>query len=242
MQKKTTVFPKGLKDTSIPTMCQKKLVDRAGAGVRSVLVGTASSHQVVFIAVKPALDAALGLPPEAVAQAAKKTVRSIARLAKLVIHRAYNVVNEVTRGYARMVKQFIDYAQPQELILTRTVRAVVAKMLSEREIHYAIQHRRTLWKQNDLKRMGSKLPVIPEPDDTARLRKILKHNKRWVGRPVPIAARFLHPLWAVPVGPVPAAPIAACVLLAWTVLFTGDQLDSPGPFPNFWSPGVMNLN
>jgi hypothetical protein len=33
---------------------------------------------------------------------------------------------------------------------------------------------------------------------------------------------------------VPAAPIAACVILAWVILITGDQLDARGPFRNFW--------
>ena len=38
----------------------------------------------------------------------------------------------------------------------------------------------------------------------------------------------------------PAAPIAAVGLLAWTTLVTGDHLDAPGPHPNLWK-GVLRL-
>jgi len=51
----------------------------------------------------------------------------------------------------------------------------------------------------------------------------------------------LSPLWLVilplPI-PMPVAPIAAAVLFVWTVLVSGDQLDSKGPFPGFWK-GVV---
>ena len=39
-------------------------------------------------------------------------------------------------------------------------------------------------------------------------------------------------------GPVPAAPSAGAALIAWTVMISGDQLDSEGFFPNFWT-GVV---
>jgi hypothetical protein len=80
------------------------------------------------------------------------------------------------------------------------------------------------------------------PDNMKELRKTRMHNKRWVVRPVSLLARTLHPLYAVPIGPVPAAPIAARLLLGWTILITGDQLDAPGAlFPNFYCPGVVGL-
>jgi hypothetical protein len=67
----------------------------------------------------------------------------------------------------------------------------------------------------------------------AALKDLLQKNKRWVG-PVRTAAKGLDFLWPVQVGPVPTAPIAACALLAWTLIITGDQLDARGPFPRFW--------
>ena len=214
-----------------------KLVDHAGSGVRSVLVGIAPSPHVVFLAVRPALDGALGLAPDAIARAAHDVVRSIRRLAILVLRRVRTVINEVTQGHSGIVRKFLEYAQPQELVLDPAVRSIVALILSEKEISAKIG-----WAEvQSAIRIVNELPPIQRPDHTDALHKILKHNKRWVERPVPILARTLHPLWAVPIGPVPAAPIAACLLLAWTILFTGDQLDAPGAFPNFWHPGLMSL-
>jgi hypothetical protein len=46
------------------------------------------------------------------------------------------------------------------------------------------------------------------------------------------------PLWAVSISGIPAAPIAAAGLLGWTIMITGNQLDSPGPFSNIWK-GVI---
>ncbi|MFI4971090.1 MAG: hypothetical protein ACHP7H_00305 [Hyphomicrobiales bacterium] len=74
-----------------------------------------------------------------------------------------------------------------------------------------------------------------------RLEMLQASNKRWV-RPVEWLSHGLGPLWLVilplPIGPVPVAPIAAAVLFVWTVLISGDQLDSPGIFPDFWK-GVI---
>ncbi len=216
------------------------LVDRASEGVLSVLVGSAPSPHVVFLAIKAPLEAVLGLVPPAVTQAANAVVRSIVRLAKLVLRRVRDVMQAVMRGHSDVVRDLLDAADPQELVLGSTVRRVVSKLLHEQEIEYQIQHLREARRQEALGRREQGQPVIELPDNSDALRKLLKHNKRWVGRPVPIVARTLHPLWAVPVGPVAAAPIAACLLLAWTILVTGDQLDAPG-YPDFWRPGLMNL-
>jgi hypothetical protein len=232
---------KGSRRRVYPDDVLKKLVDRAGVGVRSVLVGVAPSPHVVFLAVKPVLEPALNLTPDVVMQAAETAARSIRRLVKLVIRSVYDEISKVTQGHLEVVRELLEIAQPQELILARAVRYIVAKVLKEKEIKEIIQKTRFDPKQGFLKRKAKKLPWVSAPDNTAKLRKILKSNKRWVGRPIPVLARFLHPLWAVPIGPVPAAPIAASLLLTWTILFTGDQLDAPGPFPNFWRPGLINL-
>lgn len=74
-----------------------------------------------------------------------------------------------------------------------------------------------------------------------RLKKLEKSNRRWVG-PVERLSGGIGPLWAIPIPcgpvPVPAAPAAAIVLLAWVVLLSGDQLDTRHPYPNFWK-GVV---
>ena len=65
----------------------------------------------------------------------------------------------------------------------------------------------------------------------------MKTHQRWVG-PVCVVSRGLAPLWAVPLGPVPTAPVAAVALLAWTVILTYDQLDAPGAPLDVWK-GVI---
>lgn len=76
-----------------------------------------------------------------------------------------------------------------------------------------------------------------------RLRKLEESNKRWLG-PIKLLAPGVGHLWAVPIPlPVPphvlpAAPAAAAVLLAWTLILSGDQLDSRYPYPNLWK-GVV---
>ncbi len=94
-------------------------------------------------------------------------------------------------------------------VLGSTVRRIVAVLLSEKQIS---KHIPTARRHAALRQKKQGLPMVLPPDNSDALRKLLKHNKRWVGRPVPIVARTLHPLWAVPVGPVSAAPIAACLL------------------------------
>lgn len=73
----------------------------------------------------------------------------------------------------------------------------------------------------------------------ARLERLKTSNKRWV-TPVRGLTLGLGWLWTVPLGPtgLPVAPVAAAALLAWTVLVSGDQLDSANHFPNFWK-GVV---
>ncbi|WP_156751690.1 hypothetical protein [Mycobacterium sp. E2497] len=77
----------------------------------------------------------------------------------------------------------------------------------------------------------------------ARLGKLEKSNKKWLG-PIKLLSPGVGHLWYVPIPlPVPphalpAAPAAAAVLLAWTLLLSGDQLDTRYPYPNFWK-GVV---
>jgi hypothetical protein len=96
-----------------------ELVDRAGSGVCSVLVGAAPAAHVVFNVVQPALETALGFAPDAVAAAVQDAVRSIVRLAKWVFRRAYDMLNLVMQGNSNVVATFLDSAKEHgtELVL-----------------------------------------------------------------------------------------------------------------------------
>ncbi|SBS77714.1 hypothetical protein MHPYR_470048 [uncultured Mycobacterium sp.] len=213
-----------------------ELVDRASECTCKVLVGTVPipSPHVIFDNVTPLLKEALGAAPDAISTAVQKIVKTVARLAMMVLRRVRDVMDAVQPGAFDFVKeQLVDEAQDEggEHILSPVVRPIVAKVLHE-------QTSVTYIRQKRLNRKGA-----PEPDNKAALRKILKHNKRWVARPVPIAAStVLRPLWHLSWSGIPAAPIAACLLLAWTILLTGDELDISGwPFPNFYRPGLLAI-
>ncbi|MCV7225366.1 hypothetical protein H7J73_04870 [Mycolicibacterium komossense] len=215
----------------------RELVHRASECTCKVLVGTLPipSAHVIFDNVTPLLKAALGATPDAISTAAEKIARTVTRLAILVLGRVRAVVDAVIPGTFDFVKeQLIEASQDHgaEHILTPVVRPVVARLLDEQGCAVVISQKR--WDR----RKGA-----PEPDNKAAFRKILKHNKRWVSRPVPFAAStVLRPLWHLSWSGVPAAPIAACLLLAWTIFLTGDELDIEGwPFPNFYRPGLLTL-
>lgn len=211
-----------------------ELVDRAGECACAVLVGTVPSAHVIFDNVKPLLESAIGLAPDAISSVADNLVRSIARLVTWVLRRVRVILDAVAPNAFDVVGQFLESAKDEgkEQIVGLVVRPVVAAILKE-------QHGRTVISQNRLNRAARH---TREPDNKAALQKILKHNKRWVARPVPVVAKTaLRPLWHVVVAGVPAAPIAACVLLAWTILLTGDELDNGGPFPNFYRPGLLTI-
>jgi hypothetical protein len=75
-------------------------------------------------------------------------------------------------------------------------------------------------------------------DRIQRIKKLKKLHARWVG-PVRYTADGLPLLAPMMVGPVPAAAIAGVGLLAWTVIVTGDQLDTSRRFfPDRWA-GVV---
>jgi len=212
-----------------------ELVDRATECTCKVLVGTVPipSAHVIFDNVTPLLKSALGAAPDAISSAVQKIVKTVARLAMMVLARVRAVMDAVHPGAFEFVKeQLVEETQDKggEHILSPVVRPIVAKVLRTPHCVATI-------KQKQLNRKG------PEPDNKDAFRKILKHNKRWVARPVPFAAStVLRPLWHLSWSGVPAAPIAACLLLAWTILLTGDEIDIPGwPFPNFYRPGLLTL-
>jgi hypothetical protein len=236
-----TLPPGGLSAEDVLT----RIVDRAAKGVSSVLVGVAPSPIVVFGAVEPALTAALGLAPDVVARAAGKALGSIAHLVRLVLHHVSTVIETVSHRHAEVVHALLETLRLDEdvdkLLLEPAVRRVMSTVLGEERIRQDVQHLRVQQKQEYLRQRAHGLHPNPVPNNAVALRRLLKHNKLTVG-PVPIVSHGLHPLWAVSLAGVPAAPIAGCLLLAWTILITGDQLDSPGKlFPNFWKPGLGSL-
>jgi hypothetical protein len=215
-----------------------ELVHRASESTCKVLVGTVPipAAHVIFDNITPLLKSAIGAAPDGIASAAQKIVKTVARLALLVLRRVRDVMNAVRPGAFDFLKeQLLEEAQDEgsKHILSPVVRPIVAKILAEQGCFATIRQ----------KRLYRGKTGEPEPDNEAALRKILKHNTRWVARPVPIAAStVLRPLWHLSWAGVPAAPIAACLLLAWTILLTGDELDIPGwPFPNFYRPGLLTI-
>jgi hypothetical protein len=213
-----------------------KLVNRASECTCKVLVGTIPipPAHVIFDNVTPLLKSALSAAPDAISSAAQRIAATVPRLAILVLGRVRAVMDAVRPGAFDLVKErLVEATQGHgaEHILSPISRPIVAWLLGEQGCAATIL-------QNGLNRKDG-----PEPDNEAAFRRILKHNKRWVHRPVPFAAgTVLRPLWHLSWSGVPAAPIAACLLLAWTIFLTGDELDIPGwPFPNFYRPGLLTL-
>lgn len=75
-----------------------------------------------------------------------------------------------------------------------------------------------------------------------RLRQLERSNSRWLA-PVEPLTNAIGPLWTIPVPfppHIPAAPVAAAILIGWALLLGGDQLDSCHfPYLIFWH-GVVD--
>ena len=75
-----------------------------------------------------------------------------------------------------------------------------------------------------------------------RLRQLERSNRRWLA-PVEPLTETIGPLWTIPLPfppHIPAAPVAAAILIGWALLLGGDQLDSRHfPYLIFWH-GVID--
>lgn len=193
---------------------------------------------VVAQAVTPALHSALKVAPQEIANEISRLAKGIVRLVKLLIHRIEEIIDAVFGRYKETVTALLDALNVRDRLLKRVIRPAADKLFEAEPIATAI-------KLANVKRNMTKFDPVTgrmthAHEDPAvskqrakKLRDLSKSNRRWVG-PAERVAKGVHPLWAVSAGGVPAAPIAAAVILAWVILITGDQLDSRGPFPNFW--------
>ncbi len=205
----------------------REIVERAGEGASAVLFGLAGGvTDLAFGLIAPQLVAALGVAPDVVQSTVGEVAGRVAGLVRVLIGRVDDLLGAILGSYRDAVGAVIDEADPAAYVGEALAGKVVGRLLRVDGI-----------------RAEAVASLEASPADTLRrvrrMRRLLQTNRRWVG-PVRYAARGLPHLWAIPIGPVPAAPIAAVGLLAWTTLVTGDHLDAPGPHPNLWK-GVLRL-
>ena len=205
----------------------QEIVERAGEGASAVLFGLAGgAGELLFSALASPLGTALELGPEAVRSAVADVAGRIAGLVGRLIARVQDVLAAVLGGYRDAVGAVIEEADPASYV----GESLAGKVLGR------------LWRADGVRAEATaRLAAAPAdtPRRVRRLRRLVRANRRWVG-PVRYAARGLPHLWAVPLGPVPAAPVAGVALLAWTTLVTADQLDAAGPYPDVWR-GVVRI-
>lgn len=218
----------------------RELVERASEASLSVLTGVIPKPSAMFGDIASLMESAFGLTPGDITSVADDIWRSIAGCVRRVLRHAREILDWVTVGafgtVAPILKSLAHTAAQnriEEFARDKVVGPVISWALGA-------NHIATVIKQTHLKRVASGTPA---PDNkAAAIHTVLKHNKRWVKRPVSFLAAKLHHLEHVTAAGVPAAPIAGCILLAWTILLTGDELDSPGiVFPNFYDPGLLKL-
>ena len=200
------------------------LVERAARSSSGVLIGLAGGGMHILADFLPHLSSAINAVPDDVRQLVLRTVKRVARLVRILIARAQAALASVLQGYSAAVKGMMQVADPASLITEAFAGNVVGKIVHSKQVRRVARERLSQASRQHARQK--------------RLKALMKTHRRWVG-PVRVVAGGLPHLWAVPVGPipVPAAPIAAVALLAWTVLITGDQLDSPG-YVDFWK-GVI---
>jgi hypothetical protein len=196
----------------------REIVDRAGSAGTSVLVGMGG----VLLHVLSPMHEAVRATPAFIRDAFQRGARRIAKLVKRLVGRATDVLDSVFSGYRNAVSEVLEEAVGRRFDPFGA--ALIAGIVKDEDVRA---------------RAARQLRSAEHPRRAARrVGKTATLHKHWVG-PVPWVAKGLPALWAVPIGPVPAGAVAAVVLLAWTILLTGDQLDSDGQlFPDLWA-GVV---
>jgi hypothetical protein len=156
--------------------------------------------------------------PASIRKLLEMTTRRVNRLVGALVQRATFLLDSVTPGYRAASKRVLKQPPPE------VTEPLEARLISKLVMAGAV-------------RSEAKRRLASAPDRAARIRRIrdvkVLHS-RCVG-PVRWVAKGLAPLNKVIIGPVPVGPIVAVALLGWTILVTGDQLDSPGQlFPDVW--------
>jgi hypothetical protein len=199
----------------------KDIVDRAGTACISVAQGLTG----ILVQVAHPLNDALNLAPEVVADSIRRGIRKIAGIVKVLIGRAKKIFDSILGNYREVLS---PVAGEIESALTESLGArLIAKLVDA-----------------DTVRSNAKTQLSGARDDRERDRRIRKVNHvktlnaRWVG-PVRFVAHGLPLLAPIMIGPVPTVAIAGAGLLGWTVLVTGDQLDTTRRFFPDLCPGVV---
>lgn len=199
----------------------KDIIDRAGTACASVVLGLGGLAAHAVHPLKEALD----LAPGFIAEALLREYRKIAGLVKSLVNRAKKIFNSICSNYRDILSPVQDDVMAA---LTEPLGArLIAELLNAGKV------------QTDaIQQLGVVQDAHERDDRIQRIKKLKKLHARWVG-PVRYTADGLPLLAPIMVGPVAAAAIAGVGLLAWTVIVTGDQLDtSRRSFPDRWA-GVV---
>ncbi len=214
------------------------IVNRSARGVRGVLVNVASHFIAAALPLKvhvshssEAIDKGFDLLKEAdveqtIELASEKSKGQVTKLGGEALKRATKLLGKVLDGQkanavaqGRVLAAAGSESPAQWTPLTETI---MGKMLGAADVvaDGSLSIDSVGWAHRRLRE--------------AALGRLEHTNKLWVG-PVRYVSSALGPLWFVPlpIG-VPLAPIVAGMLLVYVVVVSGDQLDSKGPFPNFW--------
>lgn len=207
-----------------PSEAVEDLVERAGRATTALLLGLAPSPTALFGSISADLRDALNLAPADVRPVLTKMTGKVARLVVRLVHRARSAISSALGNYLPFVAEIIKTVDPASIVAESISGRVFGKVLHARDVLDRAEA--GFARQPDKVKVGG------------RLGKLGKSHQKWVG-PVRVVARGITHLWAVPIGPVPAAPVAAIALLGWAVVITGDMLDTRH-YPDLWK-GVVRV-
>ena len=193
------------------------IVDRAGTACSRVALQLGG----VLVQVVHPLTEALKLAPPVVADAVRRQVRRIAKLVKFLVRRANDIFNAVLGKYREVLSPVLDEVGA-ELTETLGARLVVRLVDADRV------------RSNAEERLTRARNARQRKRRIQKMKHVKTLHRRWVG-PVRFVADGLPFLAPMMIGPVPTAAIAGVGLLGWTVIVTGDQLDTTRKFfPDLW--------
>jgi hypothetical protein len=195
----------------------KNIVDRAGTACSRVALELGG----ILVQVAHPLSEALKLAPPAVADAVRRQIGRIAKLVKFLVRRANDIFNAVLGQYREVLTPVLDEVGAE---LTESLGArLVAKLVDADRVRSNAEERLT--KARNARQRKRRIQ---------KMKRVKTLHSRWVG-PVRFVADGLPFLAPMMIGPVPTAAIAGVGLLGWTVIVTGDQLDTTRRFfPDLW--------
>lgn len=198
------------------------IVRRGSASGTAVLIGLSGGAGPLFGDVASYLKEAVNVAPDEIRSVLVAAMKRITRLVLALVARATTILTAVLGGYREATTAIVEAADPVFLVAESFASRVLSRMVRADAIRAEAKRR--------LAEAANPRPRV------RRIQKLMQSNQRWVG-PVRIAAKGLPKMWAVFIGPIPSAPVAAVAMLSWTLLITGDQLDASG-YPNLWK-GVI---